>query len=126
MPLAVSAALLQQLGVMQIMVLAYPECEVGKTLGQTRKRLVPRSCLGDERESGGRPSKISAGELDALGLAGLILERSRCWRCESSALGLAEGLLMGSTLGAPAGGRAGEHGVYGAERGATMGCVEGN
>jgi hypothetical protein len=55
-------------------IMAYPEREVGKTLGQAGQRLVPRSCLGDERKSGRRPSKVAAGELDALGLAGLVLE----------------------------------------------------
>lgn len=55
---------------------AYPESEVGKTLGQAGQGLVARSCLCDQSKSRRRASKVSAGELDALGLAGLVLEGS--------------------------------------------------
>lgn len=56
--------------------MAYPESEVGKTLGQAGQRLVPRSCLRHQRKGRRGASKVSAGKLDALGLAGLVLERA--------------------------------------------------
>jgi hypothetical protein len=55
---------------------AYPECEVGKALGQARQRLVARAGLCNQRERRRGAGKVSAGELDALGLAGLVLERA--------------------------------------------------
>ena len=70
----VSRRHIRQLGVSKA--LAYSECEVGKALGQAGQRLEPRAGLGDEREGRGRAGKVSAGKLDALGLAGLVLERS--------------------------------------------------
>jgi hypothetical protein len=53
---------------------AYPECEVGKTLGQAGQRLVAGACLGHERQRRRGTRKVSAGKLEALGLAGLVLE----------------------------------------------------
>jgi hypothetical protein len=108
--------------------MAYPECEVGKTLGQAGQRLEPRACLCNQRQCRRRAGKVSAGVLDALGLARLVLERARSWRCETAALrlGLAECLLAGGSLRAPAGGRAGEHRGWGAELGAVEGMVVGN
>jgi hypothetical protein len=88
---------------------AYPESEVGKTLGQAGQRLKQRKCRRG-------PRKVSAGVLDALGLAGLVLEGARSWGSEAAALGWADGLLAGCTLRAPAGGRSGEHRVMGAGR----------
>ena len=57
-------------------VMAYPESEVGKTLGQAGQRLEARACLCNQGERRRRPRKVSAGILDALGLARLILEGS--------------------------------------------------
>ena len=53
---------------------AYPESEVGEALGQAGQRLVSRACLRNQGERRRRAGKVSAGELDALGLAGLVLE----------------------------------------------------
>jgi hypothetical protein len=105
---------------------AYPECEVGEALGQAGQRLVAGARLCNQRERRRGACEVAAGELDALGLAGFILERARGGRCEAAALRRAEGLLAGGTLGAPAGGRAGEHGDVGAGRGAVEGGAEGN
>jgi len=106
---------------------AYPECEVGKALGEAGQRLEARAGLGDEGERGRGPRKVSAGELDALGLAGLVLEGARGGRCEAPSLCRPEGVLgTGGTLGAPAGGGAREHGGVegeGAELGADDGRV---
>ena len=110
-----------------IQAMAHPECEVGKALGQAGQRLEARAGLCNERERRRRARKVSAGVLDALGLAGLVLEGARGGRCEPPALlALAEGLLAGSSLGAPAGGRAGEHCVEGAGLGAGDGVGGGN
>ena len=53
---------------------SYPESEVGKTLGQAGQRLEARAGLCDQGKCRGRAGKVSAGVLDALGLAGLVLE----------------------------------------------------
>jgi hypothetical protein len=55
---------------------AYPESEVGKALGQAGQRLEARAGLCNQRERRRRARKVSAGKLDALGLAGLVLERA--------------------------------------------------
>ena len=55
---------------------AYPESEVGETLGQAGQGLVSRSCLCDQGQCRRRAGEVSAGELDALGLTGLVLEGS--------------------------------------------------
>lgn len=55
---------------------AYPEREVGQALSQAGQGLVAGASLCDQGEGRGRASKVSAGELDALGLAGLVLEGS--------------------------------------------------
>lgn len=55
---------------------AYPECEVAETLGQAGQRLEARACLCNQRKRRRRPRKVSAGKLDALGLAGLVLKGS--------------------------------------------------
>jgi hypothetical protein len=94
--------------------MAYPESEVGKSLGQAGQRLEPRACLCNQRKRRRRPRKVSAGVLDALCLAGLVLEGARSWACEAAALGRADG--VGCTLRAPAGGRSGEHRGMGAGR----------
>ncbi len=56
--------------------MAYPEGEVGETLGQAGQRLEACSGFGDEGQRRGRAGKVSAGVLDALGIARLILEGS--------------------------------------------------
>lgn len=53
---------------------AYPESEVGKALGQAGQRLEARAGLCDKGQCRRRAGKVSAGVLDALGLAGLVLE----------------------------------------------------
>jgi hypothetical protein len=107
-------------------VLAYPEREVGEALGQAGERLEARASLCDQRERRRGPCKVAAGVLDALGLAGLVLEGAGRGRCEPAALRRAEGLQAGGSLRAPAGGRAGEHRERGAGRGAAAGVVKGN
>jgi hypothetical protein len=106
--------------------MAYPESEVGKTLSQAGQRLEPRACLCNQRKCRGRPRKVSAGVLDALCLAGLVLKGARSWGCEAAALGRADGLLAGCTLRAPAGGRSGEHRGMGAGRRALDVVGDGN
>lgn len=54
--------------------MAYAEGEVGEALGQARQRLEPGAGLCNKGEGGGGAGKVSAGELDAAGLARLILE----------------------------------------------------
>ena len=54
--------------------MAYPESEVGQALGQARQRLEAGTSLGDESKRRRRTSEVPAGVLDALGLAGLVLE----------------------------------------------------
>lgn len=54
--------------------MAYAEGEVGEALGQARQWLEPGASLCNEGEGGSRAGKVSAGELDAAGLARLILE----------------------------------------------------
>ena len=56
--------------------MAYPEGEVGETLGQTRQRLEAGSCFGDQGKRRGRAGKVSAGVLDTLCLTRFILEGS--------------------------------------------------
>lgn len=53
---------------------AYPECIVLQGLGQAGQRLVSGSSLGHQGEGGGGTGIVSARELDAVGLAGLVLE----------------------------------------------------
>jgi len=96
--------------------MAYPESKVGQALGQAGQRLVPRAGLCDQRECRRRPGKVSAGVLDSLCLAGLVLERARGRGSEAAVLAGAHDLLAGCTLRAPAGGRSGEHRVFGAGR----------
>lgn len=55
---------------------AYPECEVGEALGQAWQRLEACASLRNEGEGGSWAGKVSAGKLDALGLAGFVLEGS--------------------------------------------------
>lgn len=54
--------------------MAYPESEVGQALGQAGQRLEPGAGLGDEGERRRGAGKVSAGILDALGLALRVLE----------------------------------------------------
>ena len=106
--------------------MAYPESEVGKTLGQAGQRLEPRAGLCNQRECRRWARKVSAGVLDALCLTGLVLEGARSWGSQSAALGWADGLLAGCTLRAPAGGRSGEHRGIGAGRRASDVVGDGN
>jgi hypothetical protein len=55
---------------------AYPECEVGEALGEAGQRLVAGTGLCNQRERRRGACEVAAGELDALGLAGLVLERA--------------------------------------------------
>ena len=54
--------------------MAYPEGKVLQALGQARQRLVARAGLCDEGERRRRSGEVSARELDALGVARLVLE----------------------------------------------------
>jgi hypothetical protein len=55
---------------------AYAEGKVGEALGQAGERLVAGAGLGYESQRRGGAGKVPAGELDALGLARLVLERA--------------------------------------------------
>lgn len=90
--------------------MAYAECKVLQALGQAGQRLVSRTGLGHQGEGRRGAGKVSAGVLDAAGLARLVLERARGRGSEAAALSV----LARSSLGAPAGGIAGEHGGEGA------------
>ena len=88
---------------------AYPESEVGKAFGQAGQRLEAGAGLGHESQRRRGTGKVSAGMLDATGLARLVLEGAGRWGSEAAALGRAGGVRAKGTLRAPAGGRAGQH-----------------
>lgn len=54
----------------------YLEGELLQGLGQAGERLVPGAGLGNESQSSGGAGQVTAGELDARVLAGLVLERA--------------------------------------------------
>lgn len=56
--------------------MAYPECKVLQGLGQAGQRLVSGAGLGHEGQRRGGAGVVSARELDALCVAGLVLEGS--------------------------------------------------
>lgn len=103
---------------------AYAEGEVGEALGQAGQRLVSRASLCDQSQRRRGAGKVPAGELDALGLAGLVLEGARGRGREPALLRRRE--LAGSSLRAPAGGCAGQHRGESTDRGAVELGVEGN
>lgn len=53
---------------------AYAEGKVGEALGQARQWLEAGAGLCNEGERRRGPGKVPAGELDAIGIAGLVLE----------------------------------------------------
>lgn len=83
------------------------EGEALQTEGEAGQRLVAGTGSGDDGELGGRAGHVSAGELDAIGGAGLVGERARGGSSETT--GRLGGEAAGSALGLPSESRTGQH-----------------
>lgn len=83
------------------------EGEALQTQGEARQGLVAGTGLGDNGKLGHRTGHVSAGELDAIGGAGLKGEGTRGGSSEAASRGGRE--VAGSALGWPSESRTGQH-----------------